>query len=637
MKNNLKEYQRLSQYGLEIKINKYYNHKFIFIFIFILVFSYLYNQEQNNIYVLDNIFNNEIKKEDQKNILLENYFFIIDSNNLENINSHMYGFSVNENGILTDNYYKIKGEYENPGPLGAYIMIHKIGNEIIINQDFYGSFGLYIYENKDDNYFIFSNSFLLLEEYLVGKKNLSLNKDFADNFIIENLCTYSMEETLIREINVIPANAFIVINLDKKIYKLHYIDYKENTIPLDSEEGLKIIDKWVDKWGYIFRSIKSQTNHISSDLSGGLDTRTLLSILLNSGIDMNDILVNSITDKKHDHQVDFEIASNISNYYGFKLNNLTFNNSGIIWSFKDTLFKSLYLKLGFHKEFHFNNKFYNIPRFGFTGHGGESLRRTPCAPIEEYIDHISYRDILGHAVEFYNSSKRLLNRSISILKNLKNFSNDYDISFLLFSKTQGRNHFGRGALEAFMTNYYAIQPLMDPEIKQIKFDVNKNTCYDLIIYIYVRFAPDLLRFSVQGNRSFSSESIKNAEILNSRMNPYKIKTNYNKFFYIDKNRTSPVFPSKDNTNIYQYLKEIFNSSKYVQTLNKLYDINVYNWAEKYSRQTNYYPLRHHFALLAIAMSLDYISLNDKYMEILKNESDFKKLNIMKGVFSSILF
>lgn len=48
-------------------------------------------------------------------------------------------------------------------------MIKKIGNEIKINQDFYGSFGLYIYENKDMKYFAISNSFLLLEEYLLGK------------------------------------------------------------------------------------------------------------------------------------------------------------------------------------------------------------------------------------------------------------------------------------------------------------------------------------------------------------------------------------------------------------------------------------------------------------------------------------
>ena len=136
----------------------------------------------------------------------------------------MYGFSVSEKGVLTDNYYKIKGEYKNPGPLGAYVMIRKIGNKIILNQDFYGSFGLYIYEEKNDNYFILSNSFLLLEEYLIGKKNISLNKDFADNFIIADLCTYSMDETLIKEIKIIPPNAFIVINIEKKKYKLNYID-----------------------------------------------------------------------------------------------------------------------------------------------------------------------------------------------------------------------------------------------------------------------------------------------------------------------------------------------------------------------------------------------------------------------------
>ena len=255
---------------------------------------------------------------------------------------------------------------------------------------------------------------------------------------------------------------------------------------------------------------------------------------------------------------------------------------------KDTLFKSLYLKLVFQKEFHLNNKFYNNPRFSFTGHGGESLRGVPCARIEEYINYISSRDILGHSEEFFNSSKRLLNRSISILKDIKTFKNDFEISYFLYSKTVGRNHFGRGALEGFMINYYSLQPLMDPEIKQIKFDINKISSYDLIIYIYVRFAPDLLKFPVQGNRSFYSESIKKAEKLNSRMSPYKIKTNY--------------------------LNELFKSTKYIQILNKLYDTNIYNWASSYSQQTSYYPFRHHYALLAIVVSLEYLSLNEKYMK-----------------------
>ena len=93
---------------------------------------------------------NEIVKRklnEQTNKLIKEHFFVFDSNNLEKVDSHMYGFSVSKKGIITDNYYKQIGQYEVPEPMGVYIMIRKIGNELILNQDFYGSFGLYLYEN----------------------------------------------------------------------------------------------------------------------------------------------------------------------------------------------------------------------------------------------------------------------------------------------------------------------------------------------------------------------------------------------------------------------------------------------------------------------------------------------------------
>ena len=43
--------------------------------------------------------------------IIDENFFIIDSNNLENVIPHMYGFSVGKNGIFTDNYYKKLGKY----------------------------------------------------------------------------------------------------------------------------------------------------------------------------------------------------------------------------------------------------------------------------------------------------------------------------------------------------------------------------------------------------------------------------------------------------------------------------------------------------------------------------------------------
>ena len=79
---------------------------------------------------------NNNEKMNVSEIIKEN-FFIIDSNNLDEISSHMYGFSISKKGILTDNYYKELGLYEDPEPQGIYIMIRKIGNKITINQDFY--------------------------------------------------------------------------------------------------------------------------------------------------------------------------------------------------------------------------------------------------------------------------------------------------------------------------------------------------------------------------------------------------------------------------------------------------------------------------------------------------------------------
>lgn len=149
----------------------------------------------------------------------------------------MYGFTVTSKGILTDNYYKKIGYYEEPEPQGVFIMIRKMNDEIRINQDFYGSFGLYLYENKKTGYFALSNSFLLLQEYLIGKEFFTFNKDFADNLVITGLCSSSIHETLVKEIIKLPSNAMIIINIEKKKLKIYFIDYKENSIDFGTDES----------------------------------------------------------------------------------------------------------------------------------------------------------------------------------------------------------------------------------------------------------------------------------------------------------------------------------------------------------------------------------------------------------------
>jgi len=574
------------------------------------------------------------KNKYKKNKLIEENFFIIDSNNLDNISSHMFGFSVTKNGILTDNYYKQLGYYEEPEPQGVFIMIRILGNQIRITQDFHGSYGIYLYENKETGYFALSNSFLLLENYLVDKENITFNKDFADNLIITLTYSSSIYETLIKEIIKIPYNAIIIINRQTRKLKFNYINYKEKSVPFESKEGLKIIDKWIDKWGYIIRSIIKKTNNIYFDLSGGFDTRTLLSIVLSSGIDINNMSVRSIEDNVHGHDEDLKIAKNISTKFGFRINHLNLDKNFTKWDYKDSIISTLYTKLGFHKEFYIKKGFFDKPRFAFSGGGGEYIRGAPNFPISKFIEALSSKGIRikGHAKEFYNSSFKLINRSIEYMKK-ENIcdNNEYEISSSLYSMSL-KNHFGKLAVEGFIANIYFIQPLIDPDLMKIKFNLSEENSHDLISYLYVRFAHDLINFPFQGNRTLSQRSIIKAEKLNNILPTFKNKQDYSINFFLDDKKKSPVIKNKKNKNPVEYLKRLFESKEFIKIINKLYDNNVYNWAKEYSKKSDYFPLRHEYGLLAIAITLNNLELNKNYIKRLGKVADIGKKIFMKDFF-----
>lgn len=561
--------------------------------------------------------------------LIEENFFIIDSNNLEYIKSHMYGFSISKLGFLTDNYYKTLGHYEDPEYLGAYIMIRILGNEIIINQDYYGSYGLYIYENKESEYFAISNSFLLLGEYLVEKQNISLNKDFVDNFLISGLYSDTIYETMINEIIRIPSNAFIIINKKNKLIKIKYMDYEENTIKLESKKGREIIDKWIDKWTYIIRSIKKKSKNIIFDVSGGFDTRAVLAILLNSGLDLKEISFYSTTSKARDLPEDFKIAELISSKLDFNLNKYNFDKNYIKWTVKDKLFGSLYSKLGFHKDFYINRGFYKQPILSFGGGGGEFIKGSPGLKIGNYIEMLSSRgnDIIGHDLEFFNSSMRLCLRSVNLLKEKKNYNNDFEISFDFYSRIL-QNHFGKRATEGFISNFYYLYPLMDPDIRRIKYDINCETSHDLIAYIYVRFAPELVNIPFQGNRTINPESIKKAKKLNNQLQPYEIKKDFCKNYFLDNKKFSSVYKAKINYNAQVYLKKLFYSHKFIRFINKIYDKNIYNWVKKDSLKSNIFNMRPVNGLITIAIIEELLILNEKYMKKLNIKLSYYKENII---------
>ena len=118
----------------------------------------------------------------------------------------------------------------------------------------------------------------------------------------------------------------------------------------------------------------------------------------------------------------------------------------------------------------------------------------------------------------------------------------------------------------------------------------------------------------QGKRKINKKSIEKAEKLNKKLPPYKIKSKYNKNFYIDIEKNYRATPSKDN-NPNEYLRKLFQSPKFINIINQIYDNKVYNWAKQYSKKSKYFPLRHGYGLYAVAKTLEDLSLNKRYFII----------------------
>ena len=526
----------------------------------------------------------------------------------------MYGFSTTKSGIITDNYYKKLGFYEEPEPQGAYVMIRKIGDQIRINQDFCGCFGLYYFENKIENYFALSNSFLLLAQFLAGKRNISINKDYINLFTFFGLSSIAAQETMINEIEELPSNTIIIVNIKQKKINFLYNDYKENTIPLYSKQGIKIVDNWFDKWGYIFRSLKKKTDNLSLELSGGFDTRSVFTLLKNSGVDLNNIIISSIEGKNNTlYGEDFKIASNITSKYKLKLNNFSLDNKSTIWSPNDTLFCSIYSKLGFGSWFNWRDRFYNKPRFIFTGYGGEIIRGYPGYTINQYFDYLHNQIKLNPNLKkiLYDSSMKYFKRNINLSKMGKNYKNEYEITSDYYFKGRTRHHFGKTIVESFLANIYLLHPLMDPEIKKIKYDINGKCSHDLIAYLYIRLANSLINIPIQGKREINYQSIIKAKKLNNYAKRYKIKTDLNSNFFIDIERKSPTYWTYENKTKNDYLKGLFKTSKFIKIIKNVYNNNVYKMAKKCNKKKSSELLTYCYELCFISATIEYLFFTKK--------------------------
>ena len=524
------------------------------------------------------------------------------------------------------------------------------GGGVTIQQDFNGSYGIYLFRKGD--YFALSNSFFRLLEYIKTRYPLSLNRDYANYILVNGLASHAYSETPINEISLLPKNAIIMIDIEKRELKFDYIDYKENSIEIDSVEGLQTLDNWFKRQTTIIRNIAEKTNQITVDLSGGFDSRLTFLLVLMSGIDLNKIKINSANDKLHTHAEDYEIATSIANSYGFKLNNdKNWSNQAIPYSLSDIVNISFYAKMTFHKEMYFKYCKYAMKKYRIPGAGGESIR--------SYWNELAQEHLKKEANAAGVYSKNIADEmSVSITRIISNAykaiqekykikdDNSIDYPWNLYRETRCRSHFGKADVENFFANVYDLSPLLDPDLWKIK--LHSAECLDgnlLIALIFVRYSPKLLTFKFDGGRAIAEETIEYAKKINEK---YPLDNNiFNKTlsdnFTIsvsDYKVIDTIDNGKNGTPIQggapeKYLKKVFDSNSFRNLFRTYFDDEIYRFANSYFLNHNYFSMRHCYSIIGLTKVIEDImvsngianSMTRSLDSFIENDYESTELNI----------
>ena len=538
-------------------------------------------------------------------------FFVIDSKSIDLVKDGLYGFVVSPAGIFdSDNFSELNDEYVTGN--GTYILIKNYADRILITQDFNGSWGIYYY--RSDNYFALSNSITLLADYLKENHKLSLDRDYANDFLMNPLASRTITDTVISEIKLLERHKKAVIYRDGRL-EFECIDYKENTVSLYSEDALHILDGWFEKWAAIARGLERSDAQLLADLTGGFDSRTALSLLIASGVDLKKISFNSFRRKAYTYVEDYDIASGIADDFGFKLNDRDIlSDDAYYYSDEEVLENAFYTRFTVHKEFFFEDRKYIVKRYKFTGDGGESIKGKHMYNRKSFIDMEC-----GQAKRFSDdTADELCGSVLKILDGIYDYIGEYygispdpEDGILGHRETWNRSHFGKNAVESYLNNTYRLQPLIDPDLYRIIPDIGGSDDKNLLLaLIFVRFCPELLEYEFQGGRKLDKDTIEQAKRISDK-NRFVPRSGKECHFSIstedhkleeqirDRGRKEGV---KDL--VKRRLFRVFESDGMVkQIFCSRFSEEIYRYARFFLETDDYVPLRMFSGILAVVWAI----------------------------------
>ncbi|MBQ4494753.1 MAG: hypothetical protein II968_03195 [Selenomonadaceae bacterium] len=569
----------------------------------------------------------EIERNSVNYFDVEKEFFLIDSDNLLQVRSKLYGYSIQRNGIYEDDNLTPEAIAGLDGR-GCYVYVGVKDGEITIKQDLNGCWGIYLFRHGD--YFALSNSFFRLLDHIKFKYPLTVNRDYCNYLMISLVAIQSYKTTAVNEISRLERNAVVHVDIAKKDLQIELIDYKEHSVPLNSAEGVAILDRWVEFWAEVFRNLSKKTKLIGADLTGGFDTRIHFVPLLHSGIDLNQLRICSIHDDSNPiFKEDYAIASQIADHYGFKLNQPLPERQALNYSLTDGWNIDLYSQRTMRNlpTSHFNmkaiEKFYHL-----TGASGEVLRMTWHMPPQQFIEReysVAKRYSPSLSQKLIDSTQRTIKsvfRSVCDKYHIEDV-NSIDIPQYLYHETRSRNHCGKAILSAYLRNTIEIVPSYDSEIQTLQLKSPECPDYNLLMaLLFTRYAPDLLK--IRFDKFHEAIDIENLTAYAKKINecfPRKAvaeATGGGQFNLLPRDLQAEkiLAEGKNNSTIPRALQEkclkaTFESSRTYGLFTAYFDEELYHHAASYYETHDFGRDRPMYAILGVTNVLEAVEISQR--------------------------
>lgn len=438
-------------------------------------------------------------------------YFIFDSQHIDCIRPRLYGFCVTSDGIFTE----AAPQEDISDEMGAWVLVRQTSEGIEVSQDSIGCFGLFLF--RDGDYWALSNSFNHLLDYLKATRKLSINRDYADALLAHALCVSTYGETIISEIEWLDRRAQVLIDPSTTGLTMRIRSLEESMISVDTEKGIQILDEWHDKWAtFLKKAQKSWPGIIQIDLSGGLDTRMMLALVLSSKMDVKRVKFYS----NPIHEEDLSIASLIAEEYGFVINEgisvppaLAAHPVGSEW---ERELASIF----FEKRVYCDAKKTEMPNIKLSGFGGEIVRgnRQDIKGFDRMLRVLLTKQPFDGEWRLGRGTEVIVQRSIKAIDEMLTRTNSsYKPGSLnglqLYIETRNRTHFGMDTARRLLFQSYNLMPLLDPLMLKLRLPSGEHPLL-IVALILTRYHEKLTTFPIQGGRTIPEETLQLARELN---------------------------------------------------------------------------------------------------------------------------